>query len=252
MLKKKPSLLATALGLSALLLAGLMAAFYLELASSTLAVLFSMAVILGELTLPLKILERFQISPRAFNIYAHRLETAFDFVLRGEPNSPRPDWQGVGRELIFSVKICAIIFVPYIGAYYGFYLWKAHALGQSLVFSLNWPPMLLQEILTQIIVVAMPEELFYRGFLQGTFLKTWTPKRFIFGLPVGRAIILTNSIFALGHLVSGFSPVRLLTFFPGLLFSWIVFKRHNLLSAIIFHASCNLLGQILYASWFLK
>ncbi len=112
--------------------------------------------------------------------------------------------------------------------------------------------MLGREILTQLIVIGLPEELFYRGFLQGVFVRTWVPKTFILGLPVGRAIMLTNVIFAFAHVVGGFSPVRLLTFFPGLLFSWLVFKRHNLLSAIIFHAACNILGQILYASWFFK
>jgi membrane protease YdiL (CAAX protease family) len=88
--------------------------------------------------------------------------------------------------------------------------------------------------------------------LQSAFLHKWPNRSYFFGLPIGRAIIFSNMIFALAHVVSSHSPVRLLTFFPGLIFAYLVYKNKSLLSAILFHAACNLLGQILYASFFLR
>ncbi|OPZ22931.1 MAG: CAAX amino terminal protease self- immunity [bacterium ADurb.BinA186] len=223
-----------ALGATALILLGLWLAFFLEQLSSALGIVLSMAVIMGEISLPLMALERFQRDPKSLNMYAYRLETFFDFVLRPKNALARPAWPQIGQELIFTVILCAAVFVPYIAAYYGVQHYLAMTQHKTLIFSLNWPPMLIKETLLQLFVVAFPEEFFYRGFLQGALLEAWPNRRFVFGLPVGRAIIVTNLLFALGHLVSGFHPMRALTFFPGLIFSWIVYKRKNLLPAIIF------------------
>lgn len=241
-----------ALGATALILLGLWLAFLLEQLSSVFGIVLSMAVIMGEISLPLMVLERFRRDPASLNMYAYRLETIFDFILRPKNAWPKPAWPQIGREVLFALMLCGAVFVPYIGAYYGIYHYLALSHHKTLIFSFNWPPMLAKETLLQLFVVALPEEFFYRGFLQGALLEAWPNRRFVFGLPVGRAIIATNLLFALGHLVGGFHPMRALTFFPGLIFSWIVYKRKNLLSAIIFHGACNILGQILYASWFLR
>ncbi len=251
MIKEKFSLLSLALLSYVVLLLGLGLNFALELLSQPVAIIIALAVVYAELSIPLQLLRRFKLNPLDFNIYAFHIEGILDRLL-GIKNKEKPLWSAIGHELWWSVRLCLVIFIPYIALYYGFYWLKAEYLSQRLLFSFNLPPRLWQEIASQLLVVALPEELYYRGFLQGVFLKKWPARFFVVGLPLGRAIILTNILFATAHLMNGFSPFRLLTFFPGLVFSWIVFKRKNLLSAIIFHAACNLLGQILYHSFFLR
>lgn len=234
-----------------LLLGGLLLTFALELLSQPFAMLTSLAVVYAELSVPFQILRRYAIDPRTLNIYAFHLESILDRLL-GIKHKERPVWPAIGHEIWWSVRLSLIIFIPYVAFYIGFYWLNAEYLSQRLLFSFNIPPRLWQEIATQLLVVALPEELYYRGFLQGVFLKKWPAQLFVWGLPLGRAILFTNILFASAHLMNGFSPARLLTFFPGMIFSWIVYKRKNLLSAIIFHAACNILGQILYHSLFLR
>ncbi|MCA9508785.1 MAG: CPBP family intramembrane metalloprotease [Myxococcales bacterium] len=231
---------------------GLFLSFYLNLISNIFGTVLSLAVVMAELSLPFWALERAHIDPKSLNIYAYRIESIFDSLFSNKDAKLKPDWPKIVKELVFTFFLCLIIFIPYTAGYTGFQLFLAHSQDKELFFSLNWPPMLGKEILTQIFVVAFPEELFYRGFLQGALLKKWPNQKFLFALPYGKAIIITNLIFACGHLMGGFHTMRVLTFFPGLIFSWIVYKRGNLLSAIIFHAACNILGQILYASCYIR
>ncbi len=124
-----------------------------------------------------------------------------------------------------------MILVPYIIGYYLFYWQRAENNSQEISFVLTLPPLWGFTFLTQIFAVALPEEFFYRGFLQSSLQQKW-PARF--------AIIITNIFFALGHFVGNLDPTRLLTFFPGLIFSWLVWRYRSLVSAILFHAVFNM------------
>jgi membrane protease YdiL (CAAX protease family) len=206
--------------------------------------LLTLLVILFEIFVPLEVIRRLGFAPRDFNIYAYNLESVTDRLLPPFKTQTTIDTKGLKKELFFFFMISVAVLVPYIIGYWLFFLWRAAILSQDLVFSFNLPPDLLLGLIMQILVVALPEELFFRGFLQSSFLKG--------GLSMPKTFILVNIIFALSHLANQFSPLRLLTFFPGLIFSYLVYKNRSLLSAILFHATCNIVGQILYASFFLR
>lgn len=252
MTAKKDRVLAFALAAAAILLVLLTAAFYCRNLTNA-SLIFGIVIIFFEIAVPIEILKFFKIPARDFNIYAHNIDTVIDLAFPPYgPRKIRPDFLGMGKELWFFAKTSVLVFLPYVLFYWAFWQMLAIRDSAKLVFSLNFPPQIFFEIITQIFVVALPEELFYRGFLQSAFLRKW-PNRFqIFGVPAGGAIVLVNIIFALGHFVGSFSPTRLLTFFPGLIFSYFVYKNKSLLSAILFHAACNILSQILYASFFLR
>lgn len=248
-MNKRFSLLTLALLATAFIWLGLMLSYYLNLYSNPFSSVIPALVIIAQIVLPIYILESQQIPLKDFNIYAFGLEGILDFILRPKAKE-KPQWYKAGQESLFSFAFCALIFIPYVLAYWGWQYFLATKSGEQLFIKINLPPNLSKEMMIQLLVIAMPEEIFYRGFLQEVFFRRWPKQIKFFGLPMGKGIILTNTLFAAAHLLNGFNPLRLLTFFPGLVFSWLVYKRKNLLSAIIFHAACNLLGQVLYASIF--
>jgi membrane protease YdiL (CAAX protease family) len=100
---------------------------------------------------------------------------------------------------------------------------------------------LLVFVAVQLGLVALPEEHFFRGYLQGRLDLRWgTPWRLL-GVPVGWGLPATALAFALLHpiLIPGVS--RLLVFFPALLFGWLRAREGSLGAAVIVHAGCNLL-----------
>jgi len=223
--------------------------YYINLWSEALGAMFSLAIIGAYLGIPVLVLERFRVDLRAFNLYAHRLETVLDYILKpARKDKAKPDIKNIKRELISFIFVALLILIPYACLFLGFFFFAAAGQGKELHFSLSLPPKFIPLVLTQIFVVALPEEFFWRGFVQSALLKKWPNERFFLGLPLGRAVVLTNVLFALAHFVLGFMPERLLTFFPGLIFSALVMREKSLLSAILFHALCNIFAIVMHHS----
>jgi membrane protease YdiL (CAAX protease family) len=97
------------------------------------------------------------------------------------------------------------------------------------------------EIAAQVLAVALPEEMFYRGYLQSKLDEVWPPKQRILGTLVGPGLLVTSAIFAAGHLVTTPHPARLAVFFPSLMFGWLRARTGGVGAGILFHAACNLL-----------
>jgi membrane protease YdiL (CAAX protease family) len=98
-------------------------------------------------------------------------------------------------------------------------------------------------------VVALPEEFFYRGYLQGRLRDLWPEGKRVLGARLGRAFWLTALLFAVGHLAI-FQAWRLAVIFPALLFGWMRERTGTVMGAALFHAACNLLALVLEASFF--
>ena len=93
--------------------------------------------------------------------------------------------------------------------------------------------------MTQLILVAVPEEWFYRGYLQQRLHEAWgTPWR-VLGAQMGAGWIVSSVLFALGHLVLDPRPSRLAVFFPSLLFGWMKTRTGSILAPSLFHALSN-------------
>jgi uncharacterized protein len=104
------------------------------------------------------------------------------------------------------------------------------------------------QVAAQLIVVALPEELFFRGYVQGRLEDALPPTRMLFGARVGWAWILGAALFAVGHFLVTFEPQMLTRFFPGLVFGWMFARTRSILAGTIFHAACNLIMAVLSAS----
>jgi membrane protease YdiL (CAAX protease family) len=99
--------------------------------------------------------------------------------------------------------------------------------------------------LAQFLVVALPEEALFRGYLQ-TSLERRFPSRPWHGIPLGWAIPATSAAFALVHFVVIPAPARLAVFFPSLAFGLLRHWSGSLVAPILFHGACNVLGDALY------
>jgi uncharacterized protein len=115
---------------------------------------------------------------------------------------------------------------------------------------LRLPAGLLVSAVTQLVVIAIPEELFFRGYLQGRLEQRWPSRRSLAGAPVGWALAASSALFALGHLLVDFDVQRLAVFVPGLVFAWMRARTGSIAAGAAFHALCNVYSDVLHTSFF--
>jgi len=109
---------------------------------------------------------------------------------------------------------------------------------------------ILLELAKELFTIALPEEVFHRGYLMSALEERWPPGRRILGAQIGIAAVLASLVFAMGHLVGELALARLATFFPSLVFSWLWRRSGSLWAPALFHAASNLLMSVLLASTF--
>lgn len=89
----------------------------------------------------------------------------------------------------------------------------------------------------QLLLVALPEEVFFRGYLYDAFEEA------------GREPILPVALlFAVGHVVIAPSPFRLLTFFPAVLLGWGRKRSRNVYVPMAVHWLYNLFPSLIGGS----
>jgi membrane protease YdiL (CAAX protease family) len=143
------------------------------------------------------------------------------------------------RALAWATALSAIVAVPY------FFAWRAWW-GPRFSFSLSLRLAdTADEVLGQVLVIALPEEAFYRGYLQSRLDEAWPPRWRVLGAQVGPGWLVGAAIFALGHVVTVPMPTRLAVFFPALVFGWLRARTGGIGASVAFHAFCNVYSQIL-------
>jgi membrane protease YdiL (CAAX protease family) len=143
------------------------------------------------------------------------------------------------RAIGWALAFGAVTFVPF------FFGWRAWW-GPEGAFSLT--PRLgdvANELVGQVVIIALPEEAFYRGYLQSRFDEVWPPRFKVAGAPIGPGIFVASAIFALGHLATIHAPARLAVFFPALLFGWLRARTGGVGASIAYHALCNVFSEAL-------
>jgi len=169
-------------------------------------------------------------------------------------------WRAFGRGALVALAVAAIVFPIFTAGFWAYaeLLPKIPpALARFLAPYVGTPrlaPRLPDEFLTralvQLLVVALPEEMFYRGWMQTAWARS-APQRgvTVLGARLGAGFVRTQLLFALGHLVV-LQPWRLGTFFPGLLFGWLRERTGNIAAPVVLHALSNLFIATLEASFY--
>lgn len=176
------------------------------------------------LILSVFILQHFLDSGTVFSISA-ALMFLIPFLANTEYNYFYFNTRGFLRGVFISVGILAVYFF---------------ILSSYSLISGSYPG--LREVgysffLIQFILVAIPEELFFRGYLQREFGNDY------------RAVVIVSLLFAVAHLVivcatSGGLGVCIqngLTFFPSLVMGYLYMKTGTLWSSIFFHFCANIM-----------
>ena len=159
-------------------------------------------------------------------------------VLPGKLDPPallRATTRALGWALLFA----AVTFPAF------FFGWRVYW-APRLRFSLEIGPIeVANMVLGQLAVIALPEESFYRGYLQSRLAEVFPKKVRILGAPIGWGLIVASAIFALGHVATIRNPGRLAVFFPSLLFGWLRARTKGVGSGVLYHAMCNVFSEAL-------
>jgi membrane protease YdiL (CAAX protease family) len=121
------------------------------------------------------------------------------------------------KDVVVGLVVSVVLLLPY-----------------SLFFGGSLQTLSLSFVIFQLLGVALPEEFFFRGFLQdsmGRNLKT---------------VIIVSLLFSLAHLprtifLGEWMP--LLSFFPSLVMGWLYLKTNNIIPGTLFHFLANLVYQ---------
>jgi uncharacterized protein len=152
------------------------------------------------------------------------------------------DWRRVVRDgaiaCAWAFGIAALVFPLF---WIGFvFWWKPTGAFQLPTFA-GFPTRAANELL----MTALPEEAFYRAYLQTTLDDRWPPSRRLLGAPIGWSLLVTSAVFAVGHLLTEFDANRLAVFFPSLVFGWLRARTGGIGAPTLFHALCNLFASTL-------
>lgn len=122
--------------------------------------------------------------------------------------------------------------------------WTANHFWETLFLHHAWrrlsaPPGLAGLVFGEVLAVALPEEVFYRGYLQTRLEQVLPPRWELFGARIGWALPVTSVIFVAGHLAVRPALWELGIFFPSLVFGWLRSRTDSLVAPVLYHALCN-------------
>ncbi|HEY5922434.1 MAG TPA: CPBP family intramembrane glutamic endopeptidase [Kofleriaceae bacterium] len=193
-------------------------------------------------------------------VLGRRKEDLIDYGFRAEP---------IKRGLAICGVTMLVVFPLFVVGYFGFYEIAcrsevlAHLVPRGMcaqyggLDALHWPDwswsletdqkymLSAGFVLVQMLVVALPEELFFRGFLLGLLEKRFPPKRRFLGGGIGLALVLSSLAFAIIHIPKEGDPRNLATFFPGLVFGWMRSATGSIMASTITHGASNILVRAL-------
>lgn len=155
-------------------------------------------------------------------------------VLEPEPVDARRLLRAAARAVLVACVCFVIILVPF---WFGYRQYN----GIHREFSIVRAIPAADEILGQLFVVALPEEAFFRGYVQTQLDRLFPRTIRVATLPIGLSIIITSALFALCHLFTVPHVARLAVFFPSLLFGALRAREGGIGASVVVHALCNLL-----------
>ena len=169
------------------------------------------------------------------------------FVKKQLPGAYGISKKGFGKSIARALLAVIVLFPAYIA---GFYVYMRYAYNLHLSYTTAGfirEPQTVLFILNMLLMVAIPEEIFYRGYLQSELCRCDKRTVNLFGVRAGMSFLIVNALFAAGHLVVLPDIARLAVFFPGLVFSWLREKDDNIAGPVVFHWLSDVLSFALFS-----
>jgi membrane protease YdiL (CAAX protease family) len=161
-------------------------------------------------------------------------------LLDRERIDPRRLARDAGTALLWTLALAIVFFPPfYFGARE---LWHPR---HPFSWGAAAPTSPLDDVAGQLFVIALPEEAFFRGYLQSALNRVWAPRWRVLGAPLGAGWLVSAAIFAVGHVLTSPHPSRLAVFFPALVFGFLRARTGGIGAGVVFHAACNLYSATL-------
>ena len=111
-------------------------------------------------------------------------------------------------------------------------------------------PDLVNIVAYQLLMVALPEEFYFRGYMQSVMNQFFVRRWKIFGVKLGWAWILTAFIFAIAHSVIVLRWWHFAIFFPALLFGYLRERTGSVTAPILFHALSNIVMTLISSMYY--
>ncbi len=155
-----------------------------------------------------------------------------------------PVWR---RAMVLNGILIGAVVVPFV---VGYHLWHVHLLGDVRLgdgFPVRWPtvPGLLLLVGYHLFFVAIPEEFFYRGYLQTRIDEAFSGRARLLGAVVGPGLLIATVLFAFGHSIVVFRPWHAAIIVPGFAFAWLRARTGDTMAGALFHAWCNVTVTVL-------
>lgn len=156
--------------------------------------------------------------------------------------------------LKINLALWAVLTVPFV---LGYHLWQT--IGVPTVQELlhvrlypelpalqwTWPSAPLKLALYHLFFVAIPEEMFYRGYLQSRLDEVFAPRWNVLGTLVGPGLLITCVLFAFGHSLVILQWWHVFIVVPSLVFGWLRIRTGDVIAGALFHAWCNVTVAVL-------
>tara|TARA_Y100001934_G_C12312197_1_gene755507 strand:+ start:241 stop:951 length:711 start_codon:yes stop_codon:yes gene_type:complete len=166
---------------------------------------------------------------------------------------------GIARDLLWAAAFFLLTAIPFWFLHEYWWAWVQNRVpGQSSLaipagdlsvwLQVASPTLdLVELVLIHFLAVALPEELFYRGYLQPRLCSRFRDHALAWGFRWNHGIALTAALFALAHFIGEYNPARLGPFFPALLFGLLRRRSGGIGGAVFLHGMYNVLGALLFA-----
>lgn len=143
------------------------------------------------------------------------------------------------KSLGLGLAVCLVFAIPAFAVNHFYQNTFFGAEYRSPIREVSWGMLLLNRLL-----MALPEEFFFRGYLQNRLNRVFGRPITILGAPVGWSLVIVSLLFALSHSLIHVQWWHIFIFFPSLVFGWLQEKRGSVTAPTVFHGMCNL-----FADW---
>lgn len=151
----------------------------------------------------------------------------------------------LGRQLVRAALVAACVLPLWaLALRYGEPLWRqwgflpsAQGRGASHGVAGVWA--IAEHMASQLLGIALPEELFWRGYVQPVLQSAWSRRTGVACGLFNGGTALTTALFAAGHVLGGAGWGSLATVFPGLLFALLRNRDRSIVGPMALHWACN-------------
>ena len=145
------------------------------------------------------------------------------------------------RTLGLTAAVIALTTPPFLFGYHGWHAWILGSVDPDAPWPAALPSNLLLLVGYHVFFVAIPEEMFYRGYLQTRIDEAFRARARVVGAVVGPGLLLATVLFAFGHSIVVFRPWHAAIIVPGILFAWMRARSGDIVAGALYHAWCNVM-----------